>query len=321
MCASSASASRDERGQRRAQLVRDVGGEPPLSFLRRGERRDLRVERLRHLVERARPGAELVLPLDRQPCLQKSLGQRARCVAGACNGRQRATSDERACSGGEEHEQQRAADEDVPQVGELAPQLVLGEEEVEVDVRSGHASPDEDVARAPDVDALVRQLAVLDELLDVVRHLIRAERDARREGLPSAHADGVEEAAQLERLQQGVRVVADVLREHEVEARLVERALGRVVEPRLAHHRIRADRERERGEPADEREGHGEATTEPHPSIPDRAGSRRRARSGSASAHAGRPRSSRVVAARRRRRDGSRRGSRSSRRARAGARA
>jgi hypothetical protein len=62
-------------GQRRAQLVGDVGGEAPLPRLGGLQLADLRLQRSRHLVERLRPGAELVAALDGQPRLEQALGK------------------------------------------------------------------------------------------------------------------------------------------------------------------------------------------------------------------------------------------------------
>lgn len=50
----------DQRGQRRAQLVCHVRGEPHFAGLRRRQRGDLRLKRIGHLVERGGPRAELV---------------------------------------------------------------------------------------------------------------------------------------------------------------------------------------------------------------------------------------------------------------------
>ncbi len=63
----------DQRGQRRPQLVRDVRGEPALAVLRGNQFRDLRLERVGHLVERCCPGAELIRRASGQPGLKPAL--------------------------------------------------------------------------------------------------------------------------------------------------------------------------------------------------------------------------------------------------------
>jgi hypothetical protein len=71
----------DKRRQRRAQLVRHVGGEAPFARLRFREGADLLLERLGHLVERGRPGTELIVACDRKPGLEEPFRERVRRCA------------------------------------------------------------------------------------------------------------------------------------------------------------------------------------------------------------------------------------------------
>jgi len=82
---------------------------------------DLRLERGRHLVERLRPGAELVLALDRQPRLEQALGERVRGVARPRDRPQRAPREHHAGERRQQHEQPDTDEQDVPQHRELVP--------------------------------------------------------------------------------------------------------------------------------------------------------------------------------------------------------
>ena len=111
-----------------AQLVRDVGREAPLAGLRLRELVDLRLERVGHLVERRRPGAELVLALDREPRVEEASASDRAVLARATGASMRRASSSPA----------RAAKtittpepgEQDAQLGQLVPELLLGEEEV-----------------------------------------------------------------------------------------------------------------------------------------------------------------------------------------------
>jgi hypothetical protein len=104
----------DEAGQRRPQLVGHVRSEAPLSRARLRERVDLRLERRRHLVERLRPGAELVLALDREPGLEQPLGERVRRVTRLRDRPQRLAREHGPRERGQQDEQAAADKQDVP---------------------------------------------------------------------------------------------------------------------------------------------------------------------------------------------------------------
>ncbi len=72
----------DQRGQRRAQLVCDVGCEPPLACLRGYQFGDLRLERVGHLIEGRGPRAELIGRAGGQPRVEPAAGDQPRGLAG-----------------------------------------------------------------------------------------------------------------------------------------------------------------------------------------------------------------------------------------------
>ena len=181
----------DERRQRRAQLVGDVGGEAALAGLGGGEGRDLRLERRRHLVEGLRPDPELVTPLDGKPRLEQSLGERARRLACARDGSQRAAREERADEGCDQHQDPDPDEQDVPELYELVAEVLLREEEVELGVAAGRPADDE-VVRARHRLARVAELAVPDELPQSGRHLPDADREARLERAATVDPDRLE---------------------------------------------------------------------------------------------------------------------------------
>jgi hypothetical protein len=258
-----------ERGQRGPKLVRDVGREPPLPLLRGGQRCDLPLERVRHLVERDRPRPELVGALDRDAGLEQPLRERAGRSARPRDGRERAASEDRADQCRQERKDDDAREEDVPQVGELAAQLGLGEEEVELDGGARHAAAGDERGLAAHLRALVAELAAANEGLEPRRDLGLPDRDARREARLARAADRGEVAARGEGGEElvgrlAIRALAQHLcRELEVEARLVGRPLDRVVEARLADDPVRAGCERERRDARDERERDREAAAQP----------------------------------------------------------
>ena len=94
--------------------MRDVGREAPLARLGGRERLDLRLERAGHLVERLRPGAELVLAFDRQACLEQALRERMRRRAGPRDRPQGLPCEHGSRERGEEHEHRAADEQDVP---------------------------------------------------------------------------------------------------------------------------------------------------------------------------------------------------------------
>ena len=103
----------DETCQRRPQLVRDVRGEAPLAGLRLVQRLDLLLQRRRHLVERLGPGAELVAPLDREPCLQEPFRERVRGDARLRDRAKRPPREQRADESREQHHDPEPGEQDV----------------------------------------------------------------------------------------------------------------------------------------------------------------------------------------------------------------
>ena len=108
-----------ERRQRRAQLVRDVRGEAPLARLGLREGTDLLLERLGHLVERRRPGAELVVGLDRKPGLEQPLREGVGRLARLRDRAENPPGDERAGGRGENDHDAPPRQEDRPQLREV----------------------------------------------------------------------------------------------------------------------------------------------------------------------------------------------------------
>jgi hypothetical protein len=184
----------DESRQRRPQLVRHVGGEAALPRLGGRQRGDLRLERRGHLVERLRPGAELVPALDRQPRLEQALRERVCGLARPGDRPQRAARQQDPRDRGQEDEDADPDEEDVPQLRQLVPEVVLGEEEVEVRaVRGGRAG--DHVALAADRRALVAQVAAGHDLPEAVRHGLHGDLRAREVDTATTRHHGLEPAA------------------------------------------------------------------------------------------------------------------------------
>src|SRR5207253_9173220 len=139
-------------------LVGDVRGEAALASLGRGQGRDFRLERRRHLVEGLRPAAELVLTFDREPRFEQSLRKRPGCVTRLRNGPERATGKERADERGDEHQDADPDEQDVPELRELVAEALLREEVIELRIAAGRPA-DDDVVRAGHRLARVAKLA------------------------------------------------------------------------------------------------------------------------------------------------------------------
>ena len=251
-----------QRGQRRPQLVRDVGREAALPRLRSLQLADLRLQRGGHLVERLRPGAELVPALHRQPRLEQALGQRLRRAAGPRHRPERTARehDSRECR--QQHEDPDPAEQHVAQHRQLVPQAVLGEEEVELPpVRGGSAGDEEPVAR--DGRALVAELAAPDDLSQAGGH--RAQRDARagEERLAAASGDREKVASAFVRVDELARVAVG-RRDGEVPPRLHDARVDRVREQVVPDEEVRARRQRDPRQAHRQREHEGEPATEGH---------------------------------------------------------
>ena len=149
-----------ERRQRRAQLVRHVGGEAALARLCLREGTDLLLERLGHLVERRCPGAELVVGLDRKPSLEQTLRERVRRRARLPDGAEDPPGDERA-GGRREHDHDAPPhQENRPELREVVAQGLLGEEEVELCLRRWGLPAGDEVRGVGDPHSLEGEVAV-----------------------------------------------------------------------------------------------------------------------------------------------------------------
>ena len=154
-----------ERGQGRAQLVRDIGGEAALARLSLREGADLLLERLGHLVERRGPDTELVVGLDRKPGLEETLGERVCRFARLRDRAEDPAGDERAGGCRESDHDDPPDEEDRPELREVVAQDLLGEEEVELGLRRWRPSAGDEVRRVRDPDSLEREVALPDESL------------------------------------------------------------------------------------------------------------------------------------------------------------
>ena len=242
--------------------MRDVGGEAALARLGSLQLADLRLERGRHLVERLRPGAELVAPFDRQPRLEQAFGQRVGGRARPRDRPQRAAREHGPRERGEQHEDPDAAEQDVAQHRQLVPHAVLREEEVELRAVPGRRAGDEEVV-ACDRRALVTELAAVDDRAQSRRH--RAQRDARagEERAPTSSGDREEVTAALVGVDEGARVAVGG-RDVEVPPRLDDARVDRVREQVVADEEVGAGGERDPREAHREREHEGEPAAEGH---------------------------------------------------------
>ena len=91
-----------DRGQRRAQLVRDVRGKPPLARLRLREGGDLGFERVGHLVERRCPEPELVRASTGRRVSRRPSARKWPPCSRARHRGERPPGDQRPCEAGED---------------------------------------------------------------------------------------------------------------------------------------------------------------------------------------------------------------------------
>jgi hypothetical protein len=234
----------DQGGERRAQLVRDVGGEAALAGLRRREGLDLRLERRRHLVEGLRPGAELVLPLDREPRLEEALRQRPGGLSGARDRPQHLAREHHSNEGGEDHQDADAREQDVAQLLQLVPQVGLRVEEVELRALPRRPARDEVVGSREGLP-LVAELAAPHDPAQLLRNLAQADVRRGHERAPALNQDSSELAPALERLDERFRAVAQVGGSHrQVPPRLQDARVDRVGEEVVPHDEVRPCGER-----------------------------------------------------------------------------
>ena len=171
----------DERRHRRAQLVRHVRGEAPLARLRLGQGTDLLLERVGHLVERRRPGAELVVGLDGEPGVEQTLGERVRRRARLPDRAENPAGDERAGGPGEDDHDAPPRKKDRPELREVVSQGFLGEEEVELGLRLWQLPAGDQIGPFSDEQSLEGEVAVPYEALHSGGDLHLSDREARRE--------------------------------------------------------------------------------------------------------------------------------------------
>jgi len=129
-------------------------------------------------------------------------------------------------------------------------QRLLGEQEVELSLRSGRLPAGDEVRGIGDPHPLKREFAVSYEPLHPAGDLRVCEREPRRQHAPAGQYDRLEAGSQGVEVEQ----VSDVLRrggalehgarEHEVRARLRDRAVQRVLEARAADDDVCSERER-----------------------------------------------------------------------------
>jgi hypothetical protein len=189
--------------------------------------------------------------------------------AGACHRPEQPAGQEGAHETAQEDDGAEHGEQDVPELRQLVPEPLLGEEVVELGLGARNAASDYEVPRPRYLHALVGEPSGADEPLQVGRKLRGPEREARGEapavrlahdGEGAAALIGVEE---LGRLGGRRALVERFAREHEVEAALLERAVNRVGETRFPDEQVGADREDGGREPGDEHECERQAPAEP----------------------------------------------------------
>ena len=261
----------DERRHRRAQLVRHVRGEAPLTRPCLREGIDLLLERLGHLVERRCPRAELVVCLHRKPSLEETLRERVRRHTGLADRAEDPPSRERAGGRCEHDHDAPPRQEDRPQLREVVAQGRLREEEVELGLRRWGPSAGNEVRRVGDPHTLEGEVALPHQASYPSGDVGSSDANARRERLSVGQCDRLDAASlgvELEDIGGALRfggLPKDGSREHQVRACLRERAVNRVVEARTADDEVRPERERPGGDRGDEGEGDCEAPPEPSP--------------------------------------------------------
>ncbi len=279
-----------------------VRGEPPLPFAGLGQRRDLGLQGRGHLVERGRPGPELVVGLHRQPGVEQSLSHRSRGPAGPGHRAEGPPGQQQPGQRRQQHGEDPPGSQDDGQLLEVVPEPGFVEHEVQLDVPVGHRSPHHQRGVAEHRLPFVGDLTVLNECLEIGWRPERQQARGRRHCLAiherhRRDPPGGEEVEQPVLDVLGRRIGREVLAgELHVLLGQVDGPVYRVVQAGLPDQQERPHGEGARGEPGhqDERDedppaeagGGGDAAR--HPATPRRAprqgvraGSRRPGWSGS----------------------------------------
>jgi hypothetical protein len=149
--------------ERRSELVGNVRGEASLPRPCLREIGDLRLQGLRHLVERRRPNPELVGPGRRETRVQQPLGQVPRRAAGATHRGERSSCDEPSHERRHDDRGEPPGRQEGAELAEVAHRVLLGEQEVQLGRRSGGTPADDEMGAAGDVEAPVRELTLVDQ--------------------------------------------------------------------------------------------------------------------------------------------------------------
>jgi len=237
------------------------------SRARASERANLLLERLGHLVERGGPGAELVVGLDRKPSLEQALRESVRGRARLSYRPEHPPGDERSGGRGEEDYDAPSRQQNRPELREVVAQGFLGEEEVELCLRRWWPTTGDEVRSAGDPHSLEPEVAVSYEApqpggdlrpSEARPELLFADQCNRLE----TRSPGVERTEVGDVLRRG-RSPEDDSRQHEVRARVRERAVDGVAEARAADREVRTERERPGRDRGDEGEGDCESPPQP----------------------------------------------------------
>ena len=193
----------DERGHRRAQLVRYVGDERALLVLGQLQLPHGPFQRRSHPVERGRPRPELVARIDRQASGQVSRRDAPGRIARITDGPQDPAREEPRRERREAGQDQAADEQRLPELGDrgLGPGRVEQEVERRAAVRA--PGPRDEVRRAVQVQPLEADLAALDQRAQLRRQLgkrVCGDEPGRQRIAVAEVDDRAHPAAQLEGL-------------------------------------------------------------------------------------------------------------------------
>src|SRR6266511_1799983 len=255
---------RQQRRDRRTQLVRHVGGEPALAGLRLGQRRNLRLQRRRHAVERRGPHPELVGALDRQPSGQQPLGDRTGSRARPTHRLERAPGQQPSHPGGEHHDDAPAAEQRRAQPGEVVVDGVLQVDHVQFSGRGPDPGAHDEQVPTVHVQPLVRKPAGGHRRAqDGRQYRVESRIRGRTAAVVAQHhvTTAALEATQQVRAALGIQR-QELLGEHQLVAQVGRGAVQRLVQPRLAHQQVRPEGEGQRRDAGDDDEGDGQPAAE-----------------------------------------------------------
>src|SRR5918992_2904515 len=242
--------------------MRDVRRESPFALACRRQLVDLRLQRLRHLVEGRGQEPELVLCLHGHARVEEALGQRPRRLARLGDGSKCAPCERGAHDRGTDHDDDPGPDKDVSKVGEAVRETHLRVEEVHLAAGLRYAVSYDEVRNGIDRRVAVRLSAVTDFGPDVVRDRALPDGAVRREDAPSGDVnDCIEGRAPAELGEKGVHLLGvdaparRVARNLEAQARLFHRAAMLRVGAVLSNDDVGTDREHAGGDRGDDHEG------------------------------------------------------------------